>query len=191
VGNLSVGRLRHSLLGSMILCERAAADDVGVHIQFLLARGRRSCGIIVGMPGRQIRRVCGKLFGWGRSWVVHGWDKGIIDGGGCSGYFGTWISCRHCVGGLGVVVGVTLGTRQLCWEGRGARELQLLATSVSSSMSSSLSVSIWKGLVCHVRCWCTIGMLRAVLWYLGHVYKGTVQRSVCARYMDTNVCVRR
>jgi hypothetical protein len=42
-------------------------------------------------------------------------------------------------------------------EGRGARGLQLLATTVSSSMSLSLSVSIWKWLLCCVRCWCTIG----------------------------------
>ncbi len=30
-----------------------------------------------------------------------------------------------------------------------------------------------------------------MLWYSGHVYKGTVQRSVHARYIDTNVCVKR
>jgi hypothetical protein len=33
-------------------------------------------------------------------------------------------------------------------------------------------------------------VLQAVLWYLGHVYKGTVQRSVRARYIDTNVCAK-
>ncbi len=33
-------------------------------------------------------------------------------------------------------------------------------------------------------------MLRAILWYLGCVYKGMVQRWVRARYMDTNVCAR-
>jgi hypothetical protein len=33
-------------------------------------------------------------------------------------------------------------------------------------------------------------MLHAVLWYSGHVYKSMVQRSVHARYIDTNVCAK-
>jgi hypothetical protein len=33
----------------------------------------------------------------------------------------------------------------------------LLAATVSSSMSPSSSVRIWKGLLCRVRHWCTIG----------------------------------
>jgi hypothetical protein len=154
VGNHGVGRSQQTLSGSMMLYEGAVADVVGGRIRFLLVGGHRSCGIIAGTPGRQIRRVCGKLFGWGRSWVVHGWDKGIIDGGGCSGWFN---GCGCHVGGLGAVVGVAVGMQQSCWEGRGARGLQLLATTVSSSMSLSSSVRIQKGLLCHVRCWCTIG----------------------------------
>jgi hypothetical protein len=34
-------------------------------------------------------------------------------------------------------------------------------------------------------------LLQAVLWYSGYVYKDTVQRSVHARYIDTNVCAER
>ncbi len=96
------------------------------------------------------------MIGWGRSWVVPERDKGIIDGGGRSGWFRAWNGYRHCVGGLRAVVGVAVGTRRSCWEGRGVRGLQSLATIVSSSMSLSLSVRIWKGLLCHVRHWCTI-----------------------------------
>ena len=90
------------------------AVGAGVRICFLLGRGHRSCDIIFGMPGRQIRRVCGKSLGWGRSRVVRGWDKEIIDGGGCGGWLGAWIGCRRRVGGLGVVVGVAVGTRRSC-----------------------------------------------------------------------------
>ncbi len=52
---------------------------------------------------------------------------------------------------------MVVGMRQSCWEVRGAGGLKLLATTVSSSMSSSLSVKIWKELLYHVRRWCTIG----------------------------------
>jgi hypothetical protein len=83
VGDCGLGQSHHSLSGSMMLYEGVAADVEGVCIHFLLVRGCRSCGIIVGMPGGQIRRVCGKSLGWGRGQVVRGQDKGIIDGGGC------------------------------------------------------------------------------------------------------------
>ncbi len=65
VGNHGVGQLQYSLSGSMMLYIGAASDVVGVCIRLLLVRGRRSCGIIVGMPGGQIRRVCGKSLDWG------------------------------------------------------------------------------------------------------------------------------
>jgi hypothetical protein len=55
------------------------------------------------------------------------------------------------------VVGVAVGMQQLCWEGRDPGGLQLLVMTMSSSMSSSSSVRIWKGLLCRVRRWCTIG----------------------------------
>ena len=55
------------------------------------------------------------------------------------------------------MVGVAVGTRRSCREGRGAGGLRLLATTVSSSMSLSSSVRIWKGLVCRIKHWCTIG----------------------------------
>ncbi len=87
VGSRGVGQSQCSLSGSMMLYEGAAVDVVGVRIRFLLVRGCRSCRIIVGAPGRQIRRVCSKLFGWGRDQVVCGQDKGITDGGGRGGWF--------------------------------------------------------------------------------------------------------
>jgi hypothetical protein len=75
----------------MVLYEGAAADVVGVCICFLLVRGHRSCGIIVGMPGGQIRRVYGKLLGWGHSRVVCGQETGSQIG-------------------VGTVAGLALGT---------------------------------------------------------------------------------
>ncbi len=115
----------------MMLYKGEAADDVGVRICFELVRGCRSCGIIVGMTEGQIRRVCGKSIGWGCGRDVLGRDKGITDGDGRGGWLGAWNGCRHRVGGLGAVVGVAVGMQQSCWEGRGARGLQLLATTVS------------------------------------------------------------
>ncbi len=64
------------------------------------------------------------------------------------------------------MVRVAVGTQQSCWEGRGAGGLQLLASTMSSSMSWSSSVRIWKGCLCRVRHWCTIGnrwILRSVV----------------------------
>ncbi len=110
------------------------------------------------MNGRRYnQKICSELIGWGRGRVVRERDNGIIDGGGRGGWFGAWNGGGHSVGGLGAVVEVAVGTRGACREGRGARGLQLLATTVSSSLSLSSSVRIWKGLLCRVRCWCTIG----------------------------------
>jgi hypothetical protein len=109
------------------------------------------------MTGSKIRRVCGKSIGWSCGWVVCWWDKGITYGGGHCGWFGAWNVCGHHVGGLRAVVGVIVGAQRSCWEQRGARGLQLLTTNVSSSLSSSSSVRIWKGLLCCVKCWYTIG----------------------------------
>ncbi len=106
-----VGQLQHSLSGSMMSYEGEAAAVVGIRIRFLLARGCRSCEIIVGMTGGKIRRVCGKWSGWGRGQVVSGRDKVTTDGGGRGGWFGAWNNFRHCVGGLGAVVGVAVGMR--------------------------------------------------------------------------------
>jgi hypothetical protein len=146
-----MGQLQHSLSGSMMLYKGEAAAGVGLCIRFLLVRGCRSCGITVGMTGGIIRRVCSKLIGWGHSRVVHGRDKGIIDGGGRGGWFGSWNGCGRCVGGLKAVVAVAVGMRRSYWEGRGAKGLQMLATTVSSSLSLSSSFRIWKGLFCCVR----------------------------------------
>jgi hypothetical protein len=89
VGNHDVGQSQHSLLGSMMLYEGAAADVVGGCIRFLLVGGCRSCGIILVTPGGQIRRVCGELRGWGRGQVVCRQDKEITVGGGHGCWYGT------------------------------------------------------------------------------------------------------
>jgi hypothetical protein len=145
-----------------MLYEGEAAAVVGVRIRFLLVRGCRSCGIIIETTGGKIKRVCGKLIGWGRGQVVLGRDKGITDGGGRGGWFGAWNGCRHHVGGLILVVGVAVGARGSCWEGRGAEGLQLLARTVSLSLLLLLSVRIWNELLCRVRRWCRIGNQRIV-----------------------------
>ena len=54
------------------------------------------------------------------------------------GWLVGWMVCGRCVG---------------C----GACGLQLLATTVLASSSSSSSARIWKGLLCRVRRWCTMG----------------------------------
>ncbi len=59
------------------------------------------------------------------------------------GWLVGWIVCGRCVG---------------C----GAHGLQLLATTMLVSSSSSSSVRIWEGLLCHVRRWCTMGDCRTV-----------------------------
>jgi hypothetical protein len=52
VDELGVGQLQYSSSGSMMLYEGEVAAVVGVRIRFLVVRGCRSCGIIVGMTGR-------------------------------------------------------------------------------------------------------------------------------------------
>jgi hypothetical protein len=49
VDDCGVGRLQHSLSGSMMLYKGEAVAVVGICIHFLVVRGRRSCGTIVGM----------------------------------------------------------------------------------------------------------------------------------------------
>jgi hypothetical protein len=85
VDDRGVGQSQRSSSGSMMLYKGEAAAVVGVRICFMLVRGHRSCGIIVGRTGSKNRRVCIKSIGWGRGWDVHGRDKGITDGGGRSG----------------------------------------------------------------------------------------------------------
>jgi hypothetical protein len=94
-----------------------------------------------------------QIIGLGRGWVVRGRDNGIIYGGGRGGWFGAWTGCGCHVGGLQAVVRVTVGVRRSCREGRGARGLPLLVTTMPLSLSLSSSVSIWKGLLCRVRRW--------------------------------------
>jgi hypothetical protein len=63
---------------------------------------------------------------------------------------------------VGTVVGGWLVGRIVCGRcvGCGACGLQLLATTVSVSSPSSSSARIWKGLLCRVRRWCTMGDCR-------------------------------
>ena len=57
----------------------------------------------------------------------------------------------RCIGGPGIEVGLAVGRRGSSRSGRGALGLQLLCTTVSSSsLSSSVSARIWKGLLLHV-----------------------------------------
>ncbi len=48
VDNRGTGRSQHSSSDSMMLYKKEAAAVVGIRIRFLLVRGCRSCGIIVG-----------------------------------------------------------------------------------------------------------------------------------------------
>ena len=68
---------------------------------------------------------------------------GITVGKGRRGGFGGGTICCSCVG-------------------RDVRGLQLLATTVSSSSSSSLLAIMWKGLLLRVTRWCMIGNWRMV-----------------------------
>ncbi len=65
---------------------------------------------------------------------------------------------------VGTVVDGWLVGRIVCGHcvGCGACGLQLLATTVSVSLLSSSSARIWKGLLCRVRRWCTMGNCRMV-----------------------------
>jgi hypothetical protein len=93
VGDRGIGRLQHLSSGSMMLYKGEAADVVGGCIRFMLVGGRRSCRLIVGMPGGQIGRVCSKFRGWGHGWVVRGQDKKITVGGGRDCWYDTTSPC--------------------------------------------------------------------------------------------------
>jgi hypothetical protein len=83
-------------------------------------------------------------------------------------WFISRIICGHSGGGLQMVVDTVVGSWLVSWLvcGRcvecGAHELQVLATIVLVSSLSSSSTRIWKGLLCHVRRWCTMGNCRMV-----------------------------
>jgi hypothetical protein len=87
-----------------------------------------------GAPGRQLNwRVDGGFVGWFATWSVSGRACGIL--------------------------GLSLDSRL----GGGRRGLQLLATTVSSSSSSSLEARIWNGLLLRVWRWWTNGICRMKL----------------------------
>jgi hypothetical protein len=117
--------------------------------------GRRSCGVTEGATGGRNSRVCGNGVGGDRGRT---WERGIGTTGGSKR--GGWLSSRivrELSGGgfqtvVGLVVGGWLGGWIVCGRcvGRGARGLQLLATTVSVSSSLSYSTRIRKGLLCRV-----------------------------------------
>jgi hypothetical protein len=128
--------------------------------------GHRSCGVTEGATGGRNSRVCSNVGGGASGRIVREQDVGITGGSGRGGWLGIRIFCRRSRGGLQTVVGTVLGGWLVIWiacrccVGCGAHGLQLLATTVLVSSLSSLSTRIWKGLLCHVRRWCTMGNCR-------------------------------
>ncbi len=80
VDDRGVGQSQRSSSGSMMLYKGEAAAVVDIRIHSLLMRGHRSCGIIVGMTGSKIRRVCGESIGWGQSWKGSQMGVGAVVG---------------------------------------------------------------------------------------------------------------
>ena len=125
-GTWLAGWLGWSLSGSMTAYQGGAVMEIG------RARLRR--------PGRL-------------SWMV---AAGVSFGGPTVGLgINSRLACRktpgRCIGGRGIEVGLAVGRRCSSRSGRGALGLQLLCTTVSSSsLSSSVSARIWKGLLLHV-----------------------------------------
>jgi hypothetical protein len=127
----------------------------------------RSCGVTEGATGGRKSRVCGDVGGGAHSRIVRELGIGITGGSKRGGWFSSMIVCGGSGCSLQMVVGTVVGDWLVLWivcgccVGYGACGLQLLATSVSVSLSSS-SARIWKGLLCPVRCWCTMGNCRMV-----------------------------
>jgi hypothetical protein len=115
--------------------------------------GRRSCGVTEGATGGRNSRVCSDGVGGDRGRTQER-GIGITGGSRRSGRLGSRIVWERSEGGLRMVVGSVLGGWLGGWivcgrcVGLGTRGLQLLATTVSVSLLSSLSPRIWKGLLC-------------------------------------------
>jgi hypothetical protein len=129
----------------------------------------RSCSVTERVTGGRNSRVRGDVVGGARGWIVQERGVGITEGSGRSGWLGIRIVCKCSGGGLQTVMDTVVGGWLIGWivceryVGCGTCGLQLLATTVSvSSLSSSSFVRIWKGLLCPVRCWCTMGNCRMV-----------------------------
>ncbi len=123
----------------------------------------RSCSVSEGATGGRNIRVCGDVGGEARGRIVRELGVGITGGSRRCGWLGSRFVCGCSRGGLGTVMGTVVGGWLVVWiicghcVGYGACGLKLLATTVSVSLSSSSSTRIWKGLLCCVRRWCTMG----------------------------------
>ncbi len=117
--------------------------------------GHRSCGVTKGATGGRHSRVCGDGVGGDRGQTRER-GVGVTGGSGRGGWLGSMIVWERSGGGLQTVVGSVVGGWIGGWidcgrcVGCGAHGLQLLATTMSVSLSSSSSVRIWKGLLCCV-----------------------------------------
>ncbi len=100
--------------------------------------------------------------------IVQELGTGNTAGSGCGGWLGSMIVCRHSRGIFRPVVGTVVGGWLIGWfvcghcVGCGALGLQSLATSMLVSSLSSSFRKIWKGLLCRVSLWCTMGNCRMV-----------------------------
>jgi hypothetical protein len=126
VGTWVVGGSGRSVSGLMTVYWGGVAIEIG------RARLQR--------PGRMSWMVTAEVF-------LSGPSVGIGINGG--------LACRktpgRCIGGRGNGMGLAVGRRGSSRSGRGAFGLHLLCTTVSSSsLSSSVSARIWKGLLLRV-----------------------------------------
>jgi hypothetical protein len=130
--------------------------------------GRRSCGVTVGVTGGRNSRVCGDVGGGAHGRTVRELGVGIAGRSRRGGWLGSRIVCGRSRGGLQTVVGTVVGGWLVgriacgCSLGCSANGLQLLATTMSVSSLSSSSARIWKGLLCRVRRWFTMGNCQMV-----------------------------
>jgi hypothetical protein len=99
------------------------------------------------------------------------WVEGPVAGlcrSWASRKLGSRVVCGLSGDGLRPVVGTVVGGWLVCWfvcgccVGCDTCGLQLLATIVLVSLLSSSSTRIWKGLLCRVSHWCTVGNCRMV-----------------------------
>jgi hypothetical protein len=80
------------------------AVGAGVHDLFLLC-GHRSCGMVEGLTGGTMTRVCGDAMGGAFGRRVIGRCKGITGGSGINGGFGSWNVRGRIIAGLAMVLG--------------------------------------------------------------------------------------
>ncbi len=150
-----------------MIFERGVAVGVCVGIVLYLC-GRRSCGVTEEATGGRNSTVCNDVGGGARGQIVQERGVGITGGSGRSVWLDIRIVCGCSGGGLLTIVGTVVGGWLFGWiicgrcVGCGICGLQLLATTVSVSSLSSSSARIWKGLLSHVRRWCTMGNCQMV-----------------------------